>query len=121
MQVLGVVGLALANILAILGQTILLTGLLSKQLKVTLIRDLSADLLKILISSVVMVLAIFACQPLVETMPLTDKGEVAVLVLVVIPIAIAVYFAILWLIRFREMDQIRLLLQRFLRRNSKRA
>ena len=118
MQILGVVGLALANVLAILGQTILLTGMLSSRLKINLIGDLTIDLLKIAISSVVMVLAILGCRPLVEAMPLTAKGEVAVLVVIVIPVVVVIYFGALWLIRFSEMEQLRLLLQRFIRRNT---
>lgn len=118
MRILGVIGLALANILAILGQAILLTGLLSHRLKFGLLRDLIIDLLKIAIASTVMVLAVLGCQPIVEVMPLTDKGEVAVLVLVVIPLVMAVYFAALWLSRFSEMDKLGLLFQRFFRRNA---
>ncbi|QXD22944.1 murein biosynthesis integral membrane protein MurJ [Opitutia bacterium ISCC 51] len=118
MQILGVVGLALANVLAILGQTILLTGMLSSKLKLSLVKDLTIDVLKIAISSVVMVLAILGCRPLVEAMPLTAKGEVAVLVLIVIPVVVVVYFGTLWLFRFSEMEQLRQLLQRFVRRNS---
>ncbi len=121
MQFLGVVGLALANVLAILGQTVLLTGMLSSRLKVNLVRDLTIDLLKIAIASVVMVLAILGCRPLVEILPLTSKGEVAVLVLMIIPIVVVIYFVALWLIRFSEMEQLRQLFQRLVRRNSSGA
>ncbi|MCZ6675049.1 MAG: murein biosynthesis integral membrane protein MurJ [Verrucomicrobia bacterium] len=113
---LGVIGLAIANVLAILGQTVLLTGLLSHFLQCNLIKDLLADLSKILGGSVVMVGAIFLLKELVVYLPFTEKGEAAVLVLVVIPIAVAIYFFVLWLSNFREMDQLRDLAMRFLKR-----
>jgi putative peptidoglycan lipid II flippase len=110
---LGVVGLALANLLAILAQAVLLTGILSKFLKRKLLKDLSRDLLKIALGTLVMVAAIFLLKVVVTYLPLTEKGEAAVLVLGVIPTAIAIYFAVLWITKFRELDQMRALGMRF--------
>jgi putative peptidoglycan lipid II flippase len=103
---LGVVGLALANVMAIFGQTILLTGMLSQRLKSNLVRDLFIDIFKILGGSAVMVGAIKLLKLGVIYLPFTDKGEAAVLVMVVIPVAVIIYFGVLWALRFSEMDKI---------------
>lgn len=110
---LGVVGLALANVLSILGQAILLVGMLSQTLQSNLIKDLSIDVLKVLASSAVMVGIILLLQLLVIRLPFTEKGESAVLVLIVIPVSVLIYFSVLWLTKFREMDQLQILVSRF--------
>lgn len=115
---LGVVGLAVANVLAILGQAVLLTGGLSQLLKTNLLKDLLGDFLRIFIGSIVMVGAIYLLRMLVLHLPLTDKGEAAVLVLIVIPLAIVAYFCVLWLSKFREMTQLQTLFLRFLKRSK---
>lgn len=115
---LGVVGLAIANVLAILAQTILLTGMLSQKLKMNLLRDLLSDLLKIVGGSVVMGGVILFLKQTVIALPFTYKGESAVLVLVVIPIAVAIYFGFLWLIKFSEMHELQRLALRFLKRKK---
>ena len=91
--------------------------MLSKLVQVRLIKDLAIDLLKIAAASLVMVLTIYIARPIVSQMPLTEKGEVAVSVLVIIPLAVAIYFTVLWLIKFREMGQLQNLLGRFINRN----
>jgi putative peptidoglycan lipid II flippase len=118
---LGVVGLALANVLAILGQAVLLTAMLSKFLQTNLLKDLSIDLLKIIGGSLVMIGFIYLSIWVVAGMPLTDKGEAAVQVLVVIPIAAALYFLVLWLLKFWEMDQLQALVKRFLKKDKPRV
>ncbi|MCB1122526.1 MAG: murein biosynthesis integral membrane protein MurJ [Verrucomicrobiae bacterium] len=118
MRPLGVIGLAVANVLSILGQTILLNGILSGQLDSRLFRDLLADLLRIGAAAVVMVGTTLLLRKLLEFLPLTSKGEAAVGVLVVIPLAVIVYFCILWLVRFREMNKLIDLGLRFIRRGK---
>lgn len=116
---LGIVGLALANVLAIFGQTILLTGMLSQKLKSNLVRDLLSDILKILGGSAVMVGAIKLLTLGIIYLPFTDKGEAAVLVLVVIPLAVLIYFGVLWVLKFSEIDEIpRLSARMFGRKNT---
>ena len=103
---LGVVGLALANVLAIFGQSILLTGILSNFLKTNLLKDHLLDLVKVFIGSAFMAASIFLLWKLVIYLPFTEKGESAVLVLAVIPIAIVIYLFVLWVSRFREMPEL---------------
>ena len=103
---LGIVGLALANVLAILGQTILLTGMLSQKLKSNLLRDLFPDVLKILGGSAVMVGAIKLVKLGIIYLLFTAKGEAAILVIVVIPLSVLIYFGVLWALKFSEMDEV---------------
>ncbi len=115
---LGVVGLAIANVLSILGQTVLFTGMLSQKLKKNLLRDLLGDLLKIAGGSVVMGGVILFLKQTVVFLPFTNKGESAVMVLIVIPISVAIYFGFLWLIKFSEMYELQRLLKRVLKRKG---
>ena len=115
---LGVVGLGIANVLSILGQTVLLTGMLSQKLKKNLLRDLLGDLLKIAGGSVVMGGVILFLKQTVVFLPFTNKGESAVMVLIVIPISVAIYFGFLWLIKFSEMYELQRLLKRVLKRKG---
>jgi putative peptidoglycan lipid II flippase len=115
---LGVIGLALANVLAILGQAVLLTGILSRFLQSNILKSLLNDLIKIVGGTAVMVVIIYLLKQLAVSLPFTEKGEAAVMVLAVIPVAMTVYFGMLWLTRFREMDQLRGLALQFLKRGK---
>jgi putative peptidoglycan lipid II flippase len=118
MRPLGVIGLALANLLAILAQTIFLTGMLSNLLQSNILKNLVADLLKIGLSTLVMIGAIYPLHRLVVHLPFTGKGESAILVLFVIPLSVFIYFLVLWLSKFREMDQLSMLVMRLLGRGK---
>jgi len=116
---LGVMGLAVANVLSIFGQAILLTKFLSNSLKRNLVGDLALDVLKILISSAVMIGAIYLLRLWVVYLPFTEKGEAAVLVLGLIPASMIIYFLVLWLAKFRDMEELReLLFRSFSKRRS---
>ena len=78
-----------------------------------LLKDLSIDLLKVILSTAIMGGALMLLKEGVPYLPLTDKGESAVLVFAAIPVAMAFYFAVLWATKFRETDELRELVVRF--------
>jgi len=104
---LGVFGLALANVLSFFGQAILLTALLSNYLQRNLVSDIAFDLVKILIGSAVMIGVIYLLRWWIVYLPFTEKGEAAIIVLVVIPASVVIYFLVLWIAKFRDMEELR--------------
>ncbi len=121
MQLFGMVGLALANVLAIIVHSLLLRGLLtieSSQSKTSFFRG---PLLKIVLASAGMggvTLALWKITAMIMDSP---KTEGLIAVFLIVPVAVALYLALLRLVRFEEVKEARDLLSTILRRIGKKA
>ena len=104
----GVNGLAAANVLAIISHSIALRWLLGRQLEeLGKIGTGWFSLLKILTASAVMaVITKLSWQFVLATVEV-EKISALIGVLGIIPMAIMIYFGLLWVLRFEDRDEVR--------------
>ena len=117
---LGMIGLALANLLSILVQCILLTVKLSGRIGANPLGQMWRETAKTVVAALAMAVLIFVSNRWVDTLPLTPKGNAAVNLLAIIPLGVIGYFSVLWVVRFRELDELKTLLLGLVRRNKSR-
>jgi len=114
MQFWGTAGLATANVLATLAQSVLLWRALSLRREALSFRALRPALLKVLLAGAAMGLACAVAWPWLAGFDLSDKLSAALTVAVCVPGGVCVYFALLYLLRFEELDALKGMLLRYL-------
>lgn len=118
---LGVIGLALANLLSILVQCLLLTVKLSGLIGANPLGRIWWETAKTVVAALAMALLIVISSRWVESFPLTPKGNAAVDLLALIPIGAICYFSVLWMMRFRELEELKALLFGLIQRHKSRV
>jgi len=114
MQFWGAAGLAAANVLAAIAQSHLLWRALSVGREELSFRSLRPALLKVVIAGTGMGLACAFAWPLMGGLDLGSKLSAALTVSICVPGGVGVYFALLYLLRFEELDALKKLLFRYL-------
>lgn len=114
MQFWGAAGLATANVLAAIAQSVLLWHTLSAGRENLRFRALRRALGKVLLAGLAMGLACAVAWPLLAGFGLGDKLDAALAVAVCVPGGVVLYFGLLYLLRFEELDALKGLLRRFL-------
>jgi putative peptidoglycan lipid II flippase len=114
MQFWGASGLATANVLAALAQSILLWRALAVGREALSFRALRPALFKVLLASVGMGLACALGWLSLAGFDLGDKLSAALIVAVCVPVGAGVYFALLYLLRFEEIGALKAMLLRYL-------
>ena len=114
MQSWGAQGLAAANVIAAAVQSGLLWRALSKERSELSFVGLRPAILKILLAGIVMGLLCIYATPWLASFELSEKLSSALIVSILVPTGVAVYFALLYLLRFEEMDGLKQLLGRFI-------
>jgi putative peptidoglycan lipid II flippase len=119
MQFFGAKGLAAANVIAAVIQSAFLWKALSRRnARVCYGRLLMAGL-KILSAGVLMGLFCIYAAPWFGVLPVPGKLGALAIVAVLVPVAVVIYFALLALFRFEELEALKTLLKRFIgRRNT---
>jgi putative peptidoglycan lipid II flippase len=112
MQLLGVLGLALANVLSAVGQSLLLWRALAEGRPLIRFAALRPSLLKVLGAGAIMGLGCAALAAILEATLAAPKLVAGLTVLLGVPAGAAAYFCLLSLLRFEEMDAVRRLLRR---------
>lgn len=110
MQWLSTIGLALASTLAVLAQAWYLQTRLSRKLAGLGFAPLLPNLGKIAAASALMGLVVLGGVKLLARLPLTGKAHDLAVVAGLIPVACAVYGALLWLMRIEGRDEITVLI-----------
>lgn len=114
MQFLGAAGLATANVLAALAQSMLLWRALSVRRPGLSFCALRPALSKVLLAGAAMGLGCAFAWPCLAGFDLGDKLSAAFTVAVCVPGGVLVYFALLYLLRFEELDALKAMLLRYL-------
>ncbi|WPJ96909.1 murein biosynthesis integral membrane protein MurJ [Coraliomargarita algicola] len=118
MQFWGAAGLASANVLAALAQSVLLWRALSRGRSELSFRALRPALFKVLLAGLGMGVACAVAWPCLAAFDWGAKLSAALIVVVCVPGGVAVYFALLYVLRFEEMDALKAMLQRFMPKRS---
>ncbi|MFP4167066.1 MAG: murein biosynthesis integral membrane protein MurJ [Opitutales bacterium] len=113
MQFFGAAGLAAGNGLAAVLQAALLWRALAREHRVAGFYQLRRPFAKILLAGLGMGLVCFGGRALVTGFGLSDKLAASVTLVALVPGCAALYFGLLYLLRFEEMDGLRRFLQRF--------
>jgi len=114
MQFWGAAGLAAANVLAALAQSVLLWRSLAAGRPELSLGALRPALLKVLVAGCAMGLACALVAPVIGGIDLGAKLSSALTVAVCVPGGVVVYFALLYLLRFEELDTLKGMLLRYL-------
>lgn len=114
MQFWGAKGLAASNVIAAAVQSMLLWRALAVGRSELSFTALRLSILKILLAGVVMGLFCVYAAPIFETFELSEKLSSAITVSLMVPVGATVYFALLYLLRFEELDELKNLLGRFI-------
>lgn len=114
MQFWGAAGLATGNVLAALAQSILLWRALSKERARLSFGAMWAALVKVLLAGVVMGLVCALAWQAVAQFDLNSKLSAALTVALCVPGGVAVYFALLYFLRFEEMGTLLGMLRRYM-------
>ncbi len=112
MRWLGVAGLVLASTIAIIVQTLLLQRALARHLPAMRFGPLAPSLFKILICSAVMGLFVAGGWREIQRLGLGGSWTPAIAVFTLIPLAIAVYGALLWAMRIEGREELTAILRR---------
>lgn len=118
MQFWGAAGLATANVLAALAQSILLWRALARGRAALSFRALRPALLKVLLAGAGMGASCAFVWPYFALLELGDKVSAALTVAACVPGGVCVYFALLYLLRFEELDELKRILLRYLPRRD---
>ena len=118
---LGVIGLALANVLSVLAQCVVLAGKLSGLTGANPLGHLWRETGKALVAALMMAAFIFLSSRLVGNLPLTSKGNAAVNILAIIPLGVISYFSFLWLLKFRDLEEMKALIFGLVQRNKSKV
>ncbi|MGZ0654017.1 murein biosynthesis integral membrane protein MurJ [Coraliomargarita sp. W4R72] len=122
MQFWGAAGLATANVLSALVQSVLLWRALAVGNAALSFRGLRPALFKVLLAGAGMGLSCAAAWPWLASFDLGEKLSAALTVAICVPGGAAIYFALLYLLRFEEIDTLKGMLLRYLpKRWSKRG
>jgi putative peptidoglycan lipid II flippase len=113
MQFWGAAGLATANILAALAQSILLWRALALARPALSFSALRPALAKVLLASLAMGLACALAWPLLDGLGLNAKFSAALTVALCVPGGVCLYFALLYRLRFEELDALKGMLLRY--------
>jgi putative peptidoglycan lipid II flippase len=113
MRWLGAAGLVVASTLAIIAQTWLLQRELRHALPGMSFAPLVPTLGKVAASALLMALAVWGGEKLVEMFPVTPKVRDAILIAGLIPLAVAIYGVLLWLMRIEGREELEQVLRRF--------
>jgi len=114
MQFLGANGLALANVIAAIMQSLLLWRALATKRSGVGFQPLRASLFKILGASAIMGLLCVIGLALVNSLGIPEKLNAAVVVVFLVPGGAALYSGMLYLFRFEELDALTQLIARVL-------
>jgi peptidoglycan biosynthesis protein MviN/MurJ (putative lipid II flippase) len=114
MQIWGAAGLAIANVLAALVQSVLLWRALSARRAALSFQALRPALLKVLLAGAVMGLGCALVWPVLGALDLGEKFRSALTVAFCVPGGASLYFAVLYLLRFEELDALKAMLLRYL-------
>jgi putative peptidoglycan lipid II flippase len=114
MQFWGAAGLATANVLAALAQSVLLWRALARGRVALSFRALRPALYQVLLAGTGMGLICAWAWPYFALLELSDKLSAALTVAVCVPGGACVYFSLLYLLRFEELDALKSMLQRYL-------
>jgi putative peptidoglycan lipid II flippase len=114
MQIYGAAGLAAGNVIAAVVQSIMLWRAMSKHRSDVGFMRLRKAFGKILIAGFAMGLFCLAGHALVLSFDLADKLRAAVIVCLFVPSGAALYFGLLYLLKFEELNMLRGMLLRFL-------
>jgi putative peptidoglycan lipid II flippase len=112
------VGLALAGNLAVLAQAWYLQVKLAGKQRGLGFAPLLANLGKIILASGLMGLIVWGGQEVASGLPLSPKMHDWVVIMGLIPLAVALYGALLWLMKIEGRDELGLILQKFTGRFS---
>ncbi len=115
MQVLGILGLALANLLAVAGQTSMLQSRLTRRIPGVAFRLQGRNLAKILLAAAGMSLAVLPALAVLDAWIPEVRHAAFVAILAVIPAAIGVYGVLLWACRVEGREDMDHLVRRFFR------
>ena len=115
---LGIIGLALANLISILVQCLLLTVKLTGLTGANPLGQLWMETGKTVVAALAMAALIFVSSRWVSALPLTPKENAAVNLLAIIPLGVISYFSVLWVVRFRELEALKGLLLGLVRRDK---
>lgn len=116
MQFWGAAGLATANVLAAVVQSVLLWRALATTRPVLSFSALRPALGKVLLAGLGMGLVCAFAWPLLDGLGLNAKLGAALTVTLCVPGGVCVYFALLYLLRFEELDALKGMLLRYLPR-----
>jgi len=116
MQFLGAAGLALANVIAAVVQAVLLWRALSSERPELGLSRLNRSFLQALGAALAMALVCWIGLEFSGLFRLDAKPRALLEVLVLVPLGAGVYFLVLKLLRFEEMEQLAALARRFVRR-----
>jgi putative peptidoglycan lipid II flippase len=121
MRWLGAAGLVLASTVAIMAQTWLLHRALARQLPGMNLGLLLPSLGRILAASAVMALVVWGGMQLVALLPLGDKARDLVRVVGLIPVAGALYAALLWMLKIEGREDLEALFKKLRARFGAKA
>ncbi len=110
---LGVVGIAIASTTAIIAQTVLLAVALTRKFPELGLKRLVPSLAKVLAGTGLMALAVGAGWHFVGLLPLTQRLQDALGIVGLIPAGVAVYAAVILLLRIEGREELAALLRRF--------
>lgn len=114
MQIWGAAGLAAGNVLAAIAQSWLLWSKLADGREALSLRALAPALAKLGLAGLGMGLACAAVWPWLAGFGLGAKLDASLAVALCVPGGVCVYFALLYLLRFEELEALKGLLHRFL-------
>ena len=112
MQFIGAAGLATATVLAAIAHSYLLWRALASRREGLNNRVLYPEILKVILAGSMMGLACFLLLAAVSITELSPKLSATFLVAIGVPYGIGIYFVLLYLFRFKELDAIRSILVR---------
>lgn len=118
MQFFGAAGLASANVLAALVQSLLLWRSLARGRSALSFAALRSPLLKVVVAGVVMGLACAWTWPYLSGLFANEKLSSALTVGLCVPGGMGLYFSLLYLLRFEELDMMKRMLLRYLPKRS---
>ena len=118
MQFFGAAGLATATVLAAIVQSYLLWRALASMRDALNIRVLCPEILKVILAGSIMGLACSLLLAVVSVTELSPKLSSALVVAIGVPSGISVYFILLYLFRFKELDAIRSMFARIIPRSK---
>ncbi len=115
---MGVIGLAIANVMGILAQTVFLSGLLCSKLGKNLFSGILFEGLKAIGASIGMILFIYFLHFALSYTNLAGKASAALDVFVTIPLAVVVYLVGLWVFRFKDFEELKAMGLRLLKKDK---
>ena len=118
MQFFGAKGLAAANVIAAVIQSTFLWNALSRRNASVRYIELCSAGLKILLAGALMGLACLYAAPLFGGLPVSEKLGALATVVVLVPAGVAIYFGLLAILRFEELEALKALLKRFIGRRE---